>query len=492
MLSYIRNLSLAQTINILFFLFPISFIIGSLIVTINLYSFLILSYIYIKRKNYKFNLDYTNIILIFFFLLIIISSYINIESIKYDFFVRSVLLFRFALLYLIIEVLLINRILNLKKFFIVSLLCTFFVSIDIIIQYMMGYNLFGQTEVGGKLSGVFGSEAIAGGYIQKFALMSFFGFLFLCDKKKYKKVGLFILIFLILMGAFFASNKMPLILLFSSLILLSLIDKKNRYIIISSTILFISTSMLLLSSEKNFFHGDEKLKDRYKYAYEKFFLVSHGEKKDSEIAELKKNEEKTKDKSIKKNNSKFGETGKLNLQALNHTRIYITAIKSWEKNPLIGRGYKSFRIKCHEILDETRYKRKFGLRCATHPHNYHLEILHDFGLIGFLIISFFILIKLFFIIKKYLSVNKNKIYSMYFYPIILTALVEVWPLKSTGSLFTTWNGSAVWLIIALSVICKKNITAENLELPSNNTSAFVLSFVIVLILSLVVKSLNII
>ena len=43
---------------------------------------------------------------------------------------------------------------------------------------MMGYNLFGQTEVGGKLSGVFGSEAIAGGYIQKFALMSFFGFLF--------------------------------------------------------------------------------------------------------------------------------------------------------------------------------------------------------------------------------------------------------------------------------------------------------------------------
>ena len=137
MFSYTEKPSLAQITNLLFFLFPISFILGSLIVTLNLYLFLILGFFYIKKNNYKLNFDYINNILIFFFLLIIISSLINLQSIKFDYFIRSILLFRFVLLYMLIETLLVNKDINFKKFFVVSLVCTSFVSIDLIFQYIL-------------------------------------------------------------------------------------------------------------------------------------------------------------------------------------------------------------------------------------------------------------------------------------------------------------------------------------------------------------------
>ena len=156
---YLKNLSLERITNIIFCLFPLSFILGSLIIHLNLYLFLILSVIYIKKKNYKFNLSYTSNILICFFLFIIISSLINIESIKYDFFLKSILLFRFAILYLVLEVLLINNKINLKNFFISSLVCSSFVSFDIIFQYIFGHDLFGYgPDAGGRLTAVFGEE----------------------------------------------------------------------------------------------------------------------------------------------------------------------------------------------------------------------------------------------------------------------------------------------------------------------------------------------
>jgi O-antigen ligase len=491
MFSYIEKPSLAQITNLLFFLFPISFILGSLIVTLNLYLFLILGFFYIKKSNYKLNFDYINNILIFFFLLIIISSLINLQSIKFDYFIRSILLLRFVFLYMLMETLLVNKDINFKKFFVVSLVCTSFVSLDIIFQYIFGYNFFGQTEVGGKLTGVFGDEAVAGGYIQKFSLISIFGALIFFNEKKYKKFTLCFIILLHLMGVFFANNKISFITLFFSLIVLSLIDKETRYIIISSIIIFLSIAFLLLTSEKNIFNGDDKLKDRYQYTFIKFFLISDGEKNDSVIPTIKERLNETEKKTIKEGQkiSKFGKIGKLNIAALNHTRIYITAIESWKKSPLIGRGYKSFRTKCFEILEETKGKRKFGLRCATHPHNYQLEILHDFGLVGLFVIFIFSIIKIYLIFKKFMSKTiKNRIYSIYFVPIVLGLLIEFWPIKSTGSLFTTWNGTATWLLIALSVIIKKDITFDNLNYTKNNTNIFASIFALILVSTLIIKN----
>ena len=53
--------------------------------------------------------------------------------------------------------------------------------------------------------------------------------------------------------------------------------------------------------------------------------------------------------------------------------------------------------------------------------------------------------------------REKKIYILA--PIIITFLLEIWPLKSTGAIFTTWNGTLFWidLSFALTLRYKKNI-----------------------------------
>ena len=34
-------------------------------------------------------------------------------------------------------------------------------------------------------------------------------------------------------------------------------------------------------------------------------------------------------------------------------------------------------------------------------------------------------------------------------PIIIVVLVEIWPLKTTGSFFTTWSATFFWLNVGL-------------------------------------------
>ena len=276
-----KNISLNKVVNFLFCLFPISFIVGSLIVTLNLYLFLILSIVYIKKKSYKVKFNYTNSILVTFFLFIIISSFINIDSIKHDYAVKSILLFRFALLYLVIETLLINNNLNLKNFFASSLMCVSFVSFDLIVQYLAGYDLLGYKSdtTGAGERGVFGDEGIAGGYIQKFSLFAIFGFLLFFNKNKYKKQILFFLVLVISLGTFFATNRMSFLILILSLIILFLIFKEIRFVIITSLIAFFSIATVTVDNDKI-------LKKRYHNLIERFVSgKKHVEKHSAKIEE---------------------------------------------------------------------------------------------------------------------------------------------------------------------------------------------------------------
>ena len=64
-------------------------------------------------------------------------------SFKYDPIMKSFLLIRFVLLILVVDTLFYNKILDLKKFLFSSLLCTSFVSLDVILQFFSGKDLFG-------------------------------------------------------------------------------------------------------------------------------------------------------------------------------------------------------------------------------------------------------------------------------------------------------------------------------------------------------------
>ena len=82
-------------------------------------------------------------------------------------------------------------------------------------------------------------------------------------------------------------------------------------------------------------------------------------------------------------------------------------------------------------------------RCSTHPHNIYLEILSETGIIvflPFLILNIFIFLKL---IKSYFFEKKNK-------KLILISfcsfIVMFFPIQTTGSFFSTWNGFYYWLV----------------------------------------------
>ena len=98
-----------------------------------------------------------------------------------------------------------------------------------------------------------------------------------------------------------------------------------------------------------------------------------------------------------------------------------------------------------------------------HPHNYYLEILTETGLIGFMIISIlFIYILYLGFYKKYFSHSKSR-ENYLITPFLFLFFIEIFPIKSTGSFFTTGNASYIFLILAILVglIRKDENSIEN-------------------------------
>ena len=86
-----------------------------------------------------------------------------------------------------------------------------------------------------------------------------------------------------------------------------------------------------------------------------------------------------------------------------------------------------------------------------HPHNYYLEILTETGLLGFFtVLSIFAIILYNSFFKKYILKNEFKNNNI-IVPFIFLFIIEIFPIKSTGSFFTTGNASYLFLILAILV-----------------------------------------
>ena len=91
------------------------------------------------------------------------------------------------------------------------------------------------------------------------------------------------------------------------------------------------------------------------------------------------------------------------------------------------------------------------VNCNIHPHNYYLEILAETGIVGlFLIISLFFIISIKVLQKIHLSEmitdDKKKLI-----PFFIIFFAEIFPLKTTGSFFTTGNATFLFIILAFFV-----------------------------------------
>lgn len=424
MVNKIQNYSYYNNflINLTFCFFPISFILGNFALNLNIFILIVLTLIYYLKTNTHLCIDIFDKLLIFLFLYILFVGILNFIEIyfgKYDLInfkkpelfiiLKSFSYVRYLLLYFSIKFLIQNNIINFKYFFSTITFIVFFVTFDILIQFIFGKDIFGYTPVHIRaLSGPFGAELIAGSYLQRFFPFLFF-FIFYFSQIKKKILLITISTFLILFVSVLSGNRMPLLMNIVTIFLIFFSEKKIRKYLITMFVFF-----LLIFSFTYFFN--KGVKDNYNAFYgqiKKMYMIFDEKKIDR-----------------KKMPYYFHE--------------FESFYDTWQINKYFGGGVRSFRIFCpireNVDLDERS-------TCNTHPHNYYLEIISELGIFGLFLISLIIFVILIISLLKILNNNfkDNKFLMM---PFFILLFIEMFPIKNTGSFFSTWNSTYIFILIS--------------------------------------------
>jgi O-antigen ligase len=139
---------------------------------------------------------------------------------------------------------------------------------------------------------------------------------------------------------------------------------------------------------------------------------------------------------------------------------YQAAIELFLEKPILGHGPRSFRINCNstnidkKTIENRDYYRDYRA-CSTHPHNYLLEFLSENGLIGGL---FFIGLSIFVFISVCKKNKKNKNENVFMF--IGTGsliLAIIFPIKPSGSFFSTFNSSMLFYIFGFFLYYLKKV-----------------------------------
>ena len=410
-----------QLIRILFNIFPLIMLMPSGYITFYIAFFILYSYTFIFIKKIKIRIFFVDYLIFIFFILSIISTIINQDNAaNYIILSKSIADIRFALLFLLIRNLFYHKIIRVNILLIFSLACTIFLSLDIFLQFLSGKDILGYPEINVRYSGVFGDEAIAGGYIQKFSIQAILACFFLKFNKLINKNLFIVFVATILgIGILLTLDRMPFIIYFSSLFLLLILFKNNRKQIFLSIILII---FLFLVIYKN----NDLVNRRY---YPIYHIIKIAITQNIHVSVNKKNE---------------------NLEVLSmntgieYLKIFNSALYVFKNQFWLGSGTKSYLKNCVKLI---KYNK--NLLCAPHPHNIYLEILINQGIIGMFIFVIFLTLlfkKYYFSLTK-LKMSNNKLLKISFLIILIT---ELWPLRTYGSIFQTVNGSLFWFLISIS------------------------------------------
>tara|TARA_Y100001958_G_scaffold134026_1_gene104435 strand:- start:335 stop:1459 length:1125 start_codon:yes stop_codon:yes gene_type:complete len=301
-------------------------------------------------------------------------------------------------------------------------------AIDMFVQFFLGKNIIGLESPlkFHRVSGFMGDELKSGSLLISFSLI-ISGFLI--NNKKYKNIGLILIIFFI--SAIFISG-----------------DRSN----------FIKSLIVIFFIL--FFLKKEFLKKLFFLAICLFIF----------IFSIISNYETF---SLRYKNDLFSKFASNNYNFLNYMKtteygkIYHTGIVLFQNNKLFGVGNKNFRLLCNKnerekflrknkidyeknFVDE-KYFEKF--RCNTHPHQIYIEILSEHGIFGFTILMFLLIIfikqNIFIILKK-----RDLLLACQF----LVILINFIPILPGGSFFSSFNATLFWTNIALFYSYKKIIS----------------------------------
>lgn len=407
--------------NLLIILLPICAIFSTFILEIFL-IFILLSFLLRNINNFQKKF-FINKFFIFF---LIFYSYLLLRyffSISYDdqSYLFIIFYFRYGL-YVISIYYFLTKINNLENNFLKSIIITVIILIiDGFIQFIFGKNIIGYASIdNNRIASFFGDESILGSYLIK--ILPFI-FLYLVKDFSFKnQILIFPIIILSLVLIFVSGERAAFILAFFMIFYLFLSIKKLRKPTFIS--LFISTLIVTLV-----FFNSENTKQRYLQTLNELINSNIHNQNTNYNETAKVNEE------ILGKESTFGN---FYIVSPTHNNYFITALNMFETNKFFGHGPKSFRVLC----SDEKYKINIW-SCSTHPHNYYIQLLSEFGIIGFIFPFITFLFFVFRTFKYFFSENFDQ--RKVFYCAII---VNLWPLTTTGNFFNNWISILIYLPIS--------------------------------------------
>jgi O-antigen ligase len=405
------------------FLFIISFIAGTFFVNaFTIFFFLYFVFFYKKILNQYKNIT---IAIILFFLITLVNT-AHYGSSTSSLLFKAIFFLRILILPVVLAFLISNKEnidLN-NRLFKYLFYFTIVIAVDIIFQYILGFNLLGFSSQNSGLRNpsFFNSHMVSGSFLSKlFPLIT--AYVILNKYTELKKNILFkSSIIIIFLAIIFSGERMAFINAVFFLLVFSIfyIKKTYKYIIAIAFIFFFNVTFLT------------KFQDRYINDTKAHLMGAESHKSLPEKIDLLKNYNK--------------------LSQGIHYQLFNSSIKiTINSDKIFGYGIKGFQMECFKIQ-----KNDNTYSCTTHPHNIYLEILNAGNII--LLIAFLIFIIL--IIKANLRNYKNSIIRT---ALLINLLILLNPIQITGGYFSSWYGSLIMTMIAFSIsnINDKNILVKN-------------------------------
>ena len=391
----------------LILLFPIFLITGNFLVNFFYISISILSILNFNKKDVFFR---SNI----FYLLIFFLIYLSINllfSINFSNSYPRVIKFLLIILF-IKEIFRFNdkKEIYFEKIIKFWTILYIIVTIDIIFELIFGFNTLGfRSYLDGRIASFFGDELVVGTFYHFFSLIILSYFV----KNKYPNLLVISLIIAIISISFMIGERANFIKLFFSILLFSFLILEINFIKKAGLVFL---TLLIISI---IFYSNDSLKKRYYNQISIIYSIDGFKKYFKE--------------------SQYG-------------AHQITAYEIFKDNVLFGVGLKNFREESKKSIYENPDYYKTNQRQSTHPHQIHLEILSELGLLGYIFFLILIFYSIIFSAKNYfIERNPYQISALIY---ILSCLI---PLMPSGSLFSTFFGGIFWFSFGLMISFNKNL-----------------------------------
>jgi O-antigen ligase len=399
-------------------LFPITIIIGQAAISLNYFFVTICFFLLLNTHEFRLLLKDYFFYIAPFFIFLVITQMINFKIYETKDISKSIFYFKnFFLFFVLIYSLKSDRYKII--FYYIIFACCLFVALDNIFQYIMGYDFFSIEKSTTRLTGPFGDkEFVSGSYLVKFSII--FLPLFFLNKKLSNVIFLYFIIIFFFLSILITGERASTLLFIIGSLFFFFFQVKNIKKFFSLCIIFIIFLILMINFNKNtkykFYHTS------YQIGIMKYF-----------------------DKYIEPIPEQFTDYKDRSFLDSNHGAHYLTAIEIWKKNKFFGIGTKNYIQECgkeyYKKINSLNYKQ----RCSTHPHNYYLELLSENGFFG-LFLFFLIIFKVF---KSYYNSKFKK--NSFLSSSLSQNIVILWPIISTGSLISNFNGTFIWINLALLV-----------------------------------------